>query len=636
MRQTEDEYQVDDLSDLAAQLDEHGILADWAGSENVLEHDGSAFAVFQERAFEFLYRHAVRAGVRPEGRRRNWVTLSCDGDGADAGALGRLEAILSHPDAGRVVVSVLIHEPSALPDGILALAEREYAFQLDHCEPSTPAVRKCREIKRLCQAAVRDRGVDVVLLMLQNVFGPGIDLFGELSFADLVRQVRGGEVIKADAADAGHETSYVYWTDAVLFAVSASVFGKSGNVYNVAGVRMSRLELKALVHRAFGGKVGFEAKVPARVSVSRHSLDPLKLLSAFACWCNLRAGYERQTVSFFTESQRQKLEERVYRTVSSELGLPYDMSRKLGTYAGKLGLIREQELRMLRLVDDICTKNGIAYFLAGGSLLGAVRHRAMIPWDDDLDIGMLRKDFEKFRRVCPGLVPETHTYESPFVSRENAPHYHFDKIRLRGTFFSTRFSAHFLMNDGIFLDIIVYDQTSDVRFVAWCQILLLWMWAGIISNRWWNRPLRKRNHPWFWALMMPVFRLFPLGCFHWAFERIARFFEHKRKARYLIDGVGQNIRKGPFPREWLARTTRMDFDGFSAPVPVGYDGYLRHFYGPHYMEWLPIEKRVSGHNLARIDLGAFAFGGDGSDSRELDIRGELYERSVAADGEKTT
>lgn len=130
---------------------------------------------------------------------------------------------------------------------------------------------------------------------------------------------------------------------------------------------------------------------------------------------------------------------------------------------------------MLKFVDGVCREHGIQYFLAGGSLLGAVRHRNIIPWDDDLDIGMLREDFEKFRRVCPGLVPETMTYESP--QNASGSHYHFDKIRLKNTYFSTNYSSAFPIQDGIFFDVIIYDQTSNNSLLSKLQIRFLSMWT---------------------------------------------------------------------------------------------------------------------------------------------------------------
>src|SRR5689334_13900011 len=60
-------------------------------------------------------------------------------------------------------------------------------------------------------------------------------------------------------------------------------------------------------------------------------------------------------------------------------------------------------LRMLKIMDYLCTRHNIEYFLTGGTLLGAIRHQGFIPWDDDLDVGMTRENYEKFEKLA---VPE--------------------------------------------------------------------------------------------------------------------------------------------------------------------------------------------------------------------------------------
>ena len=71
--------------------------------------------------------------------------------------------------------------------------------------------------------------------------------------------------------------------------------------------------------------------------------------------------------------------------------------------------LRRQQLVMLdmvRALDGICKEHGIPYFLYGGTLLGAIRHNGFIPWDDDLDVAMLRSDYQRLVKVLPDELPE--------------------------------------------------------------------------------------------------------------------------------------------------------------------------------------------------------------------------------------
>lgn len=318
------------------------------------------------------------------------------------------------------------------------------------------------------------------------------------------------------------------------------------------------------------------------------------------------------------------ISENIYRLGIFYTDKNYDMLRMLPIYNGRLEHIKKLEMEILEFVDKLCKEHGIKYFLAGGSLLGAVRHKDIIPWDDDLDIAMLREDFEKFRRIAPANMIETLTYESPRNDKGN--HYHFDKIRLKNTYFSTRYSSHFKIRDGVFFDILVYDQTSNNLTLSKIHIKLIAIMTRLINIRWWNKP-RKSVHYRFTKIALPFMRLVPFRFYHWLFERFVKAYSKRKNAKYVIDSVGQNINKGRFPKEILAEVEYVDFGSTEAPIPKGWDAYLKHFYGEHYMELLPISQRASGHHIARIDLGGYLFSDHPDESfRNIDLNGELFEK----------
>ena len=150
----------------------------------------------------------------------------------------------------------------------------------------------------------------------------------------------------------------------------------------------------------------------------------------------------------------------------------------------KLRKVQLLELKIAKEVKRVCEKNNIKYFLMWGSLLGAVRHEGFIPWDDDMDFGMLRDDYEKFIEVCkkdldPRFFLQTWDSDPDFPM-------HYAKIRLRGTSYMETFSEKSTMNNGIFIDIMPVDNVPDKTVFKKIQglkyficIRLLWIKIGM-------------------------------------------------------------------------------------------------------------------------------------------------------------
>lgn len=121
--------------------------------------------------------------------------------------------------------------------------------------------------------------------------------------------------------------------------------------------------------------------------------------------------------------------------------------------------LRRQQLVMLDMVkelDRICRKYDFPYFLYGGTLLGAVRHNGFIPWDDDLDVGLMRKDYQRLMKVLPGELPPHIILQTNETDKNYF--YFFAKLRDTRSFLDEGAYDRCFKYRGIFIDIFPFDK----------------------------------------------------------------------------------------------------------------------------------------------------------------------------------
>ena len=151
--------------------------------------------------------------------------------------------------------------------------------------------------------------------------------------------------------------------------------------------------------------------------------------------------------------------------------------------------LREIQVEMLLEVKRICEKYGIKYCMIGGTMLGAIRHKGYIPWDDDADIAMLRDDYEKFRVICENELDIDRYY---FQDDRNTEGYRwgYGKLRRKNTLFMRENQRHLDFGQEIFIDIFPLDYTPDhmpgriIHMIhCYCVRKLLWSPVGMVVNR---------------------------------------------------------------------------------------------------------------------------------------------------------
>ena len=502
-----------------------------------------------------------------------------------------------------------ISEP--LPKVLNAVAEREYEVVFRNKPEDSPEKFVCR-----LEDVIRSRP-DVIprahAVRLDRVFGPGITSSDGFFMIDILKEMTStGSVAIADQ-DRRDYYSASYVTDAMVAILAIKAAGQSGNIYHVSSWVASRFQIICQILNgvpefpcAPAGKPNGENDGEFRY----HMLNAGKLSTLHVKQRRLKTPLSRtlrQTALWYLKTK------------------DYIPKNDLNVYCGRMNRIRELELDLLTEIDRICKEHGIEYFLSAGTMLGAIRHQGFIPWDDDVDIGMLPEEYEKFLKVCPEAL-DSSRYSYQTYSTEPDSHYIHDKIRINNSWFATQYAHDRTMKNGVYIDIFVYYKTSDKPFFQKLHILHIKVARKLLAIRWATKG-RKSRHRRLFKMAYYATRLIPFSWVHWYHRHVIRLYE-KRKTHYRLDSTGFNLAKvGAVPDEWFHGTTEATFCGRTFPVLAHYDDYLSHWFGENYMGYPPLSYRSSVHDVKRIDLGRNLFDETRDDPgfHELDLRGELYE-----------
>lgn len=263
--------------------------------------------------------------------------------------------------------------------------------------------------------------------------------------------------------------------------------------------------------------------------------------------------------------------------------------------------LKKAQLNIAKEIRRICEKHGIRYFLDAGSMLGAVRHQGFIPWDDDMDIGMLDGDYQKFLQVAPGELGEDYFLDHYDTNPDNA--LVFSKVRLKGTRYVENKGNPNAAHSEIFVDIFPYYFISDrestrklegMAMAVLCQAILsksgFQVWKGE------GRLKRLKFLP-----TDLLGRLVPMKTLRGWVDGLYR--KHRDTGRVCIHS-GSCYNYWFFPADMFDELIEMPFEGESFPIPRRYDEFLRRAYGPDYMTPPPADKRIT-HQIQLLDLGPY-------------------------------
>ena len=502
-------------------------------------------------------------------------------------------------EAGTELVFIEVADfEDGFPDGVTALAERELGSLVSYDSRFRTAEKIFRfenELKKYTDS------YNIKVLRYTNIYGPECISSGTLSL--IIELFRENKQIELSKCDYRSYISVSYISTVISDILSVIRYGKRGNIYNGTNSVCTVAEIKNIMYKLFASE---------GASLKFNEADDI---------CDCYSALSCRKIGCIYKAAPVSLEESLCKTLCDNEDFYLDENLKK-IYDGKINYIREEEKSILLEVDRICKKHNINYYLVGGSLLGAVRHGGFIPWDDDVDICMLREDFETFRKVCPSELSEKYAYQS--YRNEKTTHYIYDKIRLKGTYFSSEHSGKYDdMQNGIFMDIFVFDKTSNIKLMQKLHVFFIVMLRRLIHIRWTEEPVTGK-FAFVSKLILPLVCLLPYSFYHKFFEFILRFYEKSRKSRFVLDGIGLYVKKGALPLSWVTGNKLVSFEGMTLPGVSDSNSYLSMWYTDDYMTPPVLSKRMSGHSFSRLDLGEYLY--NKGENKEISLEGELYDK----------
>lgn len=251
---------------------------------------------------------------------------------------------------------------------------------------------------------------------------------------------------------------------------------------------------------------------------------------------------------------------------------------RCGTYIGtEMKKVWYVELQMLELFINICSKYNLEYQMVGGSLLGAMRHQGFIPWDDDIDVGMPRKDYDKFVKVSQRELIAPYCLQTPLTD----PGRNIDYVQIRKSdtaAIDLRYiEEHYTFNQGIFIDIFPIDAVGDDETLKKQEKQMQFLRRLYTSTF-------KKNASGLSVVKHYVSKLIYCAVGGRRFEHIRNNIFRKVnsdncKELGLVSFLFNNNRRNYWDRKWVAHTIEVPFEYLSVSVPHAFDRVLTKTYG---------------------------------------------------------
>ena len=262
--------------------------------------------------------------------------------------------------------------------------------------------------------------------------------------------------------------------------------------------------------------------------------------------------------------------------------------------------LQMKAFQILVYFDNFCREHGLRYFLAGGTLIGAVRHKGFIPWDEDIDVHMPRPDYDRLPELWKKYA-DTKKYTLCITDETQNYHHHAYGITDNETTMIDKRNVNEDIAQGIIMDVIPFDGAPN----GWIAEKVQLFWASIFGI--YNTQRLPENQG---GIAMRTIVKIMLGMIRNPHQRykLWKYAEKQmkrynfEKSKYVRETVASfRTMQMRYPRKNFDKPIYVEFEGRKFPAQHYYKQYLKNAFGD-YMKLPPAEKRVPKGNVVYINL----------------------------------
>lgn len=267
-------------------------------------------------------------------------------------------------------------------------------------------------------------------------------------------------------------------------------------------------------------------------------------------------------------------------------------------------IIQDKILSILKEFISICKDNNLTYYALGGTLLGAVRHKGFIPWDDDIDIGMPREDYEKFKKIASNALSDNYKFLSEDTSNYKKA---FSVIRDDSTKIIMNYSNE-EQEESLWIDIFPLDgmptnplkkKYHSYRYLYTRMMVQLSQFNSLVNQK-------KENRPWLEKVIIRIANVVKIErvvSFSWAQKKYLQTIKkYSFNEGFAGNYTGAYKLREIVPSDYFGQPALLQFEDLKLSCPHKFREYLTAIYGADYMQLPPEEKRVL-HHYEIISLG---------------------------------